>query len=257
MGTTCLSCGKHVKSKKLLYDHTRQMGKFHDGKCRICPDFEAAIWSQNLKHFNEFHKGEIQYKCGFCPEYFNTQLQIQVHVRLNCQGEKNKHHERLNNVTTCDECGISIKKIQLRQHKLSAHPKEGQVNFPCKNCCYVFSDKQSLSSHKPHCKNRKDNKTKYQCDQCEFMGNQSHLQVHKLSKHTPDHLKPYRCSFCPKGFAFKRHLEVHENVHTGNKPYECKYCGMKFASDGNMNGHIRQTRKGIKRNTSKYVVAKS
>ena len=79
------------------------------------------------------------------------------------------------------------------------------------------------------------------------------FQTHKLAKHTPDHLRPYRCSFCPKGFAFKKHLEVHENVHTGNKPYECKYCGMKFASDGNMNGHIRQTHKGIKRNTSKYV----
>ena len=83
------------------------------------------------------------------------------------------------------------------------------------------------------------------------------FQTHKLAKHTPDHLRPYRCSFCPKGFAFKKHLEVHENVHTGNKPYECKYCGMKFASDGNMNGHIRQTHKGIKRNTSKYVGAKS
>ena len=58
--TTCLSCGKQFKSRKFLYDHTRQMGSFHDGKCRICPDFEAATWSQNLKHINEFHKGEIQ-----------------------------------------------------------------------------------------------------------------------------------------------------------------------------------------------------
>ena len=58
--TTCLSCGKNFKSRKFLYDHTRQMGNFHDGKCRICPDFEAVMWSQNLKHINEFHKGEIQ-----------------------------------------------------------------------------------------------------------------------------------------------------------------------------------------------------
>ena len=132
---------------------------------------------------------------------------------------------------------------------MQKHSAHGEVAFPCKLCSYVFTDKVALENHKRHCKNNK--KVQYQCDQCEFMGNKSHLQVHKLAKHTPDHLRPYQCSFCPKGFAFKKHLQVHENVHTGNKPYECKFCGMKFASDGNMNGHIRATHKGIKRNTAR------
>ena len=73
-----------------------------------------------------------------------------------------------------------------------------------------------------------------------------------MAKHTPEHLRPYQCHICPKGFPMKKHLEMHLNVHLGIKPYQCKFCGMKFASEGNMHGHIRQTHKGIKRDTSQY-----
>ena len=75
------------------------MGAFHDGKCRVCPDFEAFVWSDNLKHFNEVHNGEVQYKCGFCPKYFITMHQVRVHWS-DCQGEKNSHFERLKETTT-------------------------------------------------------------------------------------------------------------------------------------------------------------
>ena len=140
-----------------------------------------------------------------------------------------------------DECGETVKKIGLKQHKEARH---GTDNVSCDKCGRTFKHKNTLYKHT--CVS-----TKYQCDQCEFMGNKSHLQYHKIAKHTPEHLRPYQCHICPKGFALKKHMEMHINVHMGIKPYECKYCGMKFASDGNMNGHIRQTHKGIKRNSSK------
>ena len=86
--TTCFSCGKVSKTRKINNNHKTNMGKFHDGKCRICPDFESLLWSENLKHFNEVHDGEIQYKCGYCPKYFNTPQKVRIHVSDECAGKQ-------------------------------------------------------------------------------------------------------------------------------------------------------------------------
>ena len=143
-----------------------------------------------------------------------------------------------------DVCGVTVKKTTLYTHKERKHGKE---QLPCKLCGKIFRHKRYLELHIKACAKL----DRYTCDICGFVGNKDHLRYHTLAKHTPEHLRPFQCHMCTRGFALKKHLEDHINVHTGNKPYECKYCGMKFASDGNMNGHIRQTHKGIKRNTSK------
>ena len=92
--------GKEYLTKAIYLSFRQQMGNFHDGKCRICPNFETVLWSENLKHFNEVHGGQIQYKCGYCPKYFSTPHQVRVHVSNECDGEKNQHYERMNNTTT-------------------------------------------------------------------------------------------------------------------------------------------------------------
>ena len=77
--------------------HVVAMGKMHDTKCRICPDFEAKSWSDNLKHFNEMHGGEVQYKCGLCPRYFQTLIQARNHSLANgdCTGDKDTYRKSL------------------------------------------------------------------------------------------------------------------------------------------------------------------
>ena len=94
---TCSSCGKQYKDRKQVIGHRLAMGKLHDTKCRICPDFEARGWTDNLRHFNEVHGGEIQYKCGLCPRWFQTIVQARNHSSANgdCTGEKNRYRRSL------------------------------------------------------------------------------------------------------------------------------------------------------------------
>ena len=55
------------------------------------------------------------------------------------------------------------------------------------------------------------------------------MKEHVNSVHTEEHLKPFICQVCCKGFATQERLNTHMNIHTGNKPFVCKYCGRGFA----------------------------
>ena len=75
---------------------------------------------------------------------------------------------------------------------------------------------------------------------CDFCGKSiSHggMRQHILVSHTEEHLKPYICEYCQKGFISKQRLEFHLNTHTGNRPYMCKFCGRGFADRDNMRKH--------------------
>ena len=81
------SCGKAFKKVQQARNHMKRMGPHHDSKCRLCPPkrggryFEAKTWAENLKHFDEFHGGEKQLKCGQCPDkFYPTELQLKRHT---------------------------------------------------------------------------------------------------------------------------------------------------------------------------------
>ena len=73
------------------------------------------------------------------------------------------------------------------------------------------------------------------------------LKLHILTIHTPDHLKPWRCSRCTKGFTEKGRLADHMNVHLGIKPHNCEQCGQSFSNDSNKRAHIKSVHMGLKR----------
>ena len=91
---------------------------------------------------------------------------------------------------------------------------------------------------------------KVPCAECGMLIGQSLMTRHIQARHTPNHLKKYKCEVCGKGFATNQHLNDHKNIHTGEKPYKCKYCTSRFASKGthamHEKGHL-----GHKRNSSK------
>ena len=67
------------------------------------------------------------------------------------------------------------------------------------------------------------------------------------SVHLEDHLRPFICQICKKGFAERGKLTTHMNLHTGLKPHVCKYCGKAFADSGNKRMHERTVHEGFKR----------
>ena len=226
---TCYSCGRIFKDRDKMLVHRNRAGKYHDGKCRICPEFETKSWRQNLKHFNEVHDGTIQYKCGFCPSNFYTIAQVRIHVKDDCQGEKTNQVLREKAKKVCELCGLSITFSNIKYHMQDVH---GDHQLPCDTCGNIYKHPESLRRHMA-------NHIKDTCDVCGYMNSRKKVVEHKKQEHTPEHLKPYQCNVCQKGFAKRSNWISHQNVHTGAKPYACPYCSQAFANEGTLGGHVR------------------
>jgi len=234
--STCYSCGKVDKSPAIMKMHVRYCGPFHDGKCRLCPDFpETHSWKEMLKHFNDFHNGEIQYKCGFCSEWFKTKQQVRAHVKIECRGEKNKAHTMIRKI--CEICGKNVRETVYEAHKRKFH---GSESIKCQQCPKVVQSQEHLKQHIEQVH------IEHQCELCGFVGKLGKMSKHKLQMHTPEHLRPYQCKTCGKGFMARKNYEEHQNVHTGAKPFLCPHCGQGFASSGTLRGHVLGVHEKVK-----------
>uniref|UniRef100_A0A672Z8F6 C2H2-type domain-containing protein n=1 Tax=Sphaeramia orbicularis TaxID=375764 RepID=A0A672Z8F6_9TELE len=50
--------------------------------------------------------------------------------------------------------------------------------------------------------------------------------------------KPFSCSVCKKGFAYKSKLKEHMIVHTGEKPFSCSVCNKGYARKSLLQEHM-------------------
>lgn len=44
--------------------------------------------------------------------------------------------------------------------------------------------------------------------------------------------RPYKCTFCEKGFNQEGNLNIHLRSHTGEQPYRCNICSRRFNQKG-------------------------
>lgn len=49
--------------------------------------------------------------------------------------------------------------------------------------------------------------------------------------------RPFKCTYCNKGFTSPAYVDVHERIHSGKKPYKCSECGKCFTQLSNLLTH--------------------
>ncbi|XP_030011686.1 zinc finger protein 75A-like isoform X1 [Sphaeramia orbicularis] len=83
---------------------------------------------------------------------------------------------------------------------------------------------------------KKPNKACYLCH-LRFLSH-GELKKHMRTNHKGE--KPYKCTYCGKGFKQEHHVGVHVRIHTGEKPFTCDFCGKTFAQNSNRIRHMTQ-----------------
>ena len=230
----CLGCGYTTPYIAKVREHLKIKGPYHDNKCPRCPErFYSRTDLLNHKKISD-HEGFV---CGLCPEVFETSLLRNQHRGVNHGKRKPKLPKAK---IVCEDCGkMFSSQGALNTHRERVHgPNQ---DWPCDQCGKAFKTQYNLKAHIKTMHNKKP------CPICGKMFFTERMKIHMIATHTEEHLKPFICQVCHKGFATQTKLNTHMNIHTGSKPFVCKYCGRGFADKGNARMHERTTHEGYKR----------
>ncbi len=243
----CEQCGKQFETRQGLKRHVNQHKGFF--KCKIC---QKVFGSENeLAHHIKRSHDSVESEAGICEEcgkQFATRRGLERHMNQHkgmfkcdvCQkvfgsvndlGRHNKLHTGQKD-HVCDHCGKGFaEKRNLHHHKL-IHTRDKP--FQCSECNKWFKTKRNLDRHSEIHRPEKG----YRCSICwkafrSRSGLYGHKKVHDDSSHSPLH-----CTVCEYTTPYRASLQVHMNIHTGNKPFACKLCDKSFAGRTGLRSHM-------------------
>ena len=236
----CIACDFSNAFMDKVDKHIKSMGEFHNNKCPRC-DQRFFSRSDYLAHVtSKKHEGVV---CGWCGKVFDNENKFLPHKAI-CPKNPTKAL-----LTICTVCGKSIRKESMKVHMVRNHDNEEPVK--CTKCGKILRNKESFKIHQRKC--TKDESLwanqKVPCPTCGKLVKRCYMKNHDITNHTPEHLKSFVCTECPKpkGFRFKPQYEAHMNIHRNIKPFACKYCGARFSDFSNKRMHERCSHEGHKR----------
>ena len=167
--------------------------------------------------------------CGDCMQYKSKKEKMVHYKEIHPDHYRNLLKKNLETWMTapssryieCDICNLSIRKCNLKSHKLNIH----RVNL----------DNQSVPLN--------ESPSERTCDICGHVSAYAKdLKKHKKSVHAK--VFSFSCKFCNKKFSNKGNLNQHEVAHTGVTPYQCHQCGNQFRRRAQLTKHIESHSQG-------------
>lgn len=173
------------------------------------------------------------FKCDQCSHNFAHKITLEAHVR--------KVHEGSKRPFQCDRCEKSYTFIGgLYTHIKEIHDAEVR-SYACdiSECGRIYTSFIAMQKHKRLKHSDASCVTKYVCEQCGAIFNQSgNLKYHRRAKHPTEaeqaekgQLKErFECDVCKKLFYSRYTLKYHTlQLHTNETKYECNICGRRMA----------------------------
>lgn len=134
---TCPRCDEVLPSKSRLRIHEREEHKLFPYKCPYC-NVTFKLYTQRVRHINEYHDGNITYPCSLCP------------IVCASSNARSKHMRRLHTKEKrflCSTCG----KAFITAYELEGHMMKHQVCperiYQCKMCMKCFTRQKVLKVH--------------------------------------------------------------------------------------------------------------
>jgi hypothetical protein len=222
--------------------------KFNCEKC----NFGFTRKDKLEQHKTSVHDGVKPFECEFesCGSTFARKFELQKHVSI--------VHDKIMPIKrfkcTVHPCEAAFShKGHWSEHLKKIH---GEKNpYKCEICSDVeFATKNELTHHKKRVHDVKIKaerfgkmiqadrfSTRFSCDIClENFTSKQEIKEHLKFVH--EGRKPYKCELCSAKFEAKHHLKVHI---AGN--HQCRKCSKVFASKVDLNFHIREKHKEIKK----------
>nr|XP_036233327.1 uncharacterized protein LOC106618895 isoform X1 [Bactrocera oleae] len=117
-------------------------------------------------------------------------------------------------------------------------------NLQCLICERILRSYSTLQTHM--LKEHNIGELPHKCQHCEQRFERRALKVeHEVRAHTKQF--EWFCSFCSKGFATRRDMEIHTLVHTGEHRCVCEHCGKGFRLKHQMTEHVKIMHERLKR----------
>ena len=187
--------------------------------------------------YEDFHfKMKICQECSFETE---SSLILDHHMET--------IHKTLTNVGTKNPSEI-IKDVQEDMAKLEGKSRTHTSSFTCPTFDILMPavpplSIRSLKNSLLQPKSNGKGKMKI-CNICGKEVKNISVARHIQQTHVSPQDRKHKCEHCGKGFAERRRLNDHINIHTDARPYICEQCGLTFNNNGNMYNHIRRVHRG-------------
>jgi len=221
---SCESCTKGFFTSTELKRHF--MRKHSDERPYLCPRCgeRYAVRSDMQQHVIIHSATRRMFPCEICTNTCTSLAQLKVHIRIH-------NNERIYACTQCEMKFVSSS--HLNRHKRRVHEEN---RYACSQCERTFPYLGGLTSHKlTHAPTQS-----YGCSQCDktFKLN-SYLQTHIRTWHNGDR-SGLLCTLCGKTFTTKGSLNVHRELHTGERRHACPHCDKRFSKSHDVKIHVRR-----------------
>ena len=135
------------------------------------------------------------FHCGLCNKDYTTKQALYNHVFTH---QPDKKFE-------CEECGKKFPSSAAVRYHRRIH---GKNKHKCEHCDARFHGQSHLARHMRQKHFEFSDKKRFACDQCfNTYSDPNGLNRHKLI-HSTD--RPFKCTYCQKGFKTKPALRIHE-----------------------------------------------